>query len=96
MPNAKRVNRDSHYLKGILEGAVARFSETALRRLMRAIRHDKPLVPLDAEGWDVAAMLVTASALVGRATALMQEQAIAEKVPGGKRPARARKKTTKR
>jgi hypothetical protein len=69
----------------ILRAANARFSDAALRRLMTAIRNDKPLVPLDAEGWDVGAMLVTASALVARATALAQEKAIAEKVPRAKR-----------
>jgi hypothetical protein len=78
----------------ILRSANARFSDAALRRLMTAMRNDKPLSPLDAAGWDVSAMLVTASALVARATALMQEKAIAEKVPRAKRR-RTQKRATK-
>jgi hypothetical protein len=79
---------------GILGAANGRFSDAALQRLMTAIRSAKPLVPLDAEGWDVGAMVVTASALVARATTLMQEKAIAEKVPRAK-PLRTRKRKSK-
>jgi hypothetical protein len=56
-----------------------RFQEDSLKRLMTAIREDKPLEPPDAGGWDIGAMLVTASALVMRATALMGEKGRADK-----------------
>jgi hypothetical protein len=47
--------------------------------LMTAIRDDKPIRPPDAAGWDVGAMLLVASALVTRATALMAEKGSADK-----------------
>jgi hypothetical protein len=66
------------YLKELLAGMGGRFQEDSLKRLMMAIRDDKPLEPPDAGGWDIGAMLVTASALVTRATALMGEKASAD------------------
>jgi hypothetical protein len=84
---AKRQSRKStagpkiseQYLRELLAGMGGRFQEPALKRLMTAIREDKPLEPPDAGGWDIGAMLVTASALVTQATALMGEKGRADK-----------------
>jgi hypothetical protein len=66
------------YLSGLLDRVGARFQEPALKRLMTAICDDKPLEPPDAGGWDIGARLVTASALVMRATTLMAEKGRAD------------------
>jgi hypothetical protein len=84
---AKRQSRKStagpkiseQYLSELLAGMGGRFQEESLKRLMTSIREDKPLEPPDAGGWDIGAMLVTASALVTRATALMGEKTSADK-----------------
>lgn len=80
-PRKKSVllQNDERYLRGVADGMGIRFQTPGLKRLMTAIRDDKPLEPPDAGGWDIGAMLVTASALVMRATALMGEKASADK-----------------
>jgi hypothetical protein len=70
---------DERHLKGIIQGMGARFSDAALARMMKSIHESKPIRPLDDQGWDVGAMLLVASALVTRATALMAEQGSADK-----------------
>jgi len=77
--NSVRLQDDERYLKGVADGMGIRFQTPGLKRLMTAIRDDKPLEPPDAGGWDIGAMLVTASALVMRATALMAEKGSTDK-----------------
>jgi hypothetical protein len=78
MAKAKR-GIDERHLKGIIQGMGARFSDAALARMMKAIHEGKPIRPPDEAGWDVGAMLLVASALVTRATALMAEKGSADK-----------------
>lgn len=63
---------DRRYLLGLADGMGIRFGTPGLKRLMQAIREDKPLLPPEGR-WDIGSMLVTANALVARATALMCE-----------------------
>jgi hypothetical protein len=67
------------HLKRILEGLGARFPKAAMVRMAKAIRDGKPIEPPDAEGWDVGALLMTASALAARAASLMRKKAPARR-----------------
>jgi hypothetical protein len=80
------------YVRELFAEAGARFSSSKLARVMTAILGNKPIPPPDEKGWDAAALLITASVLVTRATAMMGKaeassrgRRTCRKSPGGPR-----------